>query len=83
VLANTRLKPTKGELPRSALLWQTGAITNHQAIGEFTAAKDEYINLLRQAMLAAGVEEGQVDGITVATWKPNRSGKRTFRVKGI
>jgi putative phage-type endonuclease len=83
LLAATRIKPVTGEIDRRALLWQTGAITNHLAVNEFTAAKDEYINLLRQAMLTAGVEEGQVDGVTVATWKPNRSGKRVFRVKGI
>jgi putative phage-type endonuclease len=74
---------TEGEIPREALLWQAGYIANHNAINEFTDVKAEYGALLRQALLAAGVEIGTVDGQTVTTWKRSKAGKPTFKVIGV
>lgn len=80
--ADRELAP-KGEIPREALLWQAGYIANHQAINEFTETKAEYGALLRQALIAAGVEVGTVDGQIVTTWKRSKAGKPTFKVIGV
>lgn len=86
ILAGRRMQieavPT-AELPADALLWQAGYRANHQAIAEFEAAKTEYGNLLRQALIAAKAQEGLVNGEVVATWKLTKAGKPSFRVKGV
>lgn len=59
----------KGELPAEAATWARAYKTNHRTIAEFQAAKDQYGNLLRQALLAVNAEDGEVDGQVVATWR--------------
>lgn len=88
VLAARRVAPgsefaPSGELPADALLWQAGYKANHQAIAEFERAKAECGNLLRQALLAAQVEEGTVNGTPVASWKRNKNGKPSLSVQGV
>lgn len=74
---------TTAELPPEALLWQQGYEANHRAIAEFTAAKAGYGNLLRQALLAAGAEQGYVGGQWVASWTTSQTGKHSLKVKGV
>lgn len=88
ILAARRVAPSiefapAGELPAEALLWRAGYKSNHRAIAEFEQAKTEYGNLLRQALLAARVEEGTVNGTPVVSWRRDKNGKPSLSVKGV
>jgi putative phage-type endonuclease len=82
-MRGTRKLVTRADLPADAQLWQQGYLANHRAVAEFTAAKAEYGNLLRQALLRAGAERGYVDGDLVVSWTAGPAGKPSLKVKGV